>query len=357
MTRCIVLCTLLSCAEASDGGDDFVALDVPSIAWGTDRETTYIGALEAALSVTDRARSYDELMAVSGLAFRTRWWRGAEDFAQSFCKSSPVGEFEQEMRLVDRALGLRQKVDIRFDRPAGQYGFQDRMDQLRASIDEGIPVLCYSQNTNMAVVSGYSPQADRILLETYDSDHPQSRSITEIGAMMVFIDLNGRPVTPLDWLQQALSTAIANYERNGYDSHKPGRYYLGSAALQRWRSDLLEWSSLTPAQQQEMFHPHWWTFDSLYDARLSAQRFLQTAADTFPEHAAALRAIADIYAQETTFLARSFQQKDVFLGPWTGKQSVDWSDDVRTMEGDILQQIDLLDGQAIARMKHLLSIL
>ena len=54
-----------------------VSASVPDLRWGTDRETTYVSALASALSVTAHPFTYDELMAASGLAFRTRWWRGA----------------------------------------------------------------------------------------------------------------------------------------------------------------------------------------------------------------------------------------------------------------------------------------
>jgi hypothetical protein len=39
---------------------------------------TFAGALEAALSVTERLYSYEEILALSGIAFRTRWYEDTD---------------------------------------------------------------------------------------------------------------------------------------------------------------------------------------------------------------------------------------------------------------------------------------
>ena len=51
---------------------------VPTLSWEKDGQTTYCGALAAALSTTDYPYSYVDLMGLSGLAFRIMWprWEG-----------------------------------------------------------------------------------------------------------------------------------------------------------------------------------------------------------------------------------------------------------------------------------------
>lgn len=50
---------------------------VAPLRWGNSRECTYAGALEAALAVTEHPVSYNDIMGLSGLAFRVRWWASA----------------------------------------------------------------------------------------------------------------------------------------------------------------------------------------------------------------------------------------------------------------------------------------
>src|SRR5262245_3745437 len=78
---------------AADGARRVIE-GVPALSWGTSGETTFCGALSAALAVTDRATDYATLMGDTGLALRLRWYR-ADDPAEprGWCNSSAVGEF------------------------------------------------------------------------------------------------------------------------------------------------------------------------------------------------------------------------------------------------------------------------
>src|SRR3954463_8224952 len=76
---------------------------VPSLGWGRGRECTFLGALEAALSVTGQPFSYADMMGFTGLAFRTRWWKANEK--AKWCPSCAVGEMREEMIAASRATG------------------------------------------------------------------------------------------------------------------------------------------------------------------------------------------------------------------------------------------------------------
>ncbi len=165
-----IVCQVMSESQANatngtnaDASAVTVSASVPDLRWGTDRETTYVGALASALSVTAHPFTYDELMVASGLAFRTRWWRGASGGEQQFCPASPVGEFPREVARLDQAIGWVQQVDVRFSRPGG---FPDRLDDIKGSIEAGLPLLAYTQNTNVGVVYGF--QGERLMVKDYD---------------------------------------------------------------------------------------------------------------------------------------------------------------------------------------------
>ena len=46
---------------------------VPTFKWGHGRDCTFTASLWAALAVSERPYSYEDLMGHSGLAFRVRW--------------------------------------------------------------------------------------------------------------------------------------------------------------------------------------------------------------------------------------------------------------------------------------------
>ncbi|MAF11821.1 hypothetical protein CMK11_15345 [Candidatus Poribacteria bacterium] len=68
--------TPLSTATVSHEGDTALIQGLPKFGFPA-KMSTYVGALEAALAVTEHPYDYTHLMGVSGLAFRTRAFRGA----------------------------------------------------------------------------------------------------------------------------------------------------------------------------------------------------------------------------------------------------------------------------------------
>ena len=331
---------------------------VIELGWGKNKETTYIGALESALSVTDRAFSYESLMAVSGLAFRVRWWRGEDEEGQQFCPSSPVGEFETEVERVSNAIGWVQSVDVRFDRPEGHYGFEEDLPQIQASIDAGMPVMCYGKIMDVSVVYGYIEDSCDLLLMDYHGKPGEGTlvSASQIGPMMIFFGAKADHYAADTWFERALFTAIENFENKGFKSKTPGMYYLGEAAINRWIADLNEWEGMNSKHRVERFHPHWWTFSCLYDARLAATEFFKSEiSKRDPVESSRLNSIAEVYQEQVRLLGRTFAKKDVFLGPWTGRKFEDWDSQVRKDEAVVLCEFLELEKKAIGRVRVFLE--
>ncbi len=121
-------------------------------------------------------------------------------------------------------------------------------------------------------------------------------------------------------------------------------------------ADLDRWPEFAPERQREMFHPHWWTFDCLYDARRAAARYLRTEGERLGGvQGTELHAIAALYEGLVEELGRSFRAKDVFLGPWTGRAYKDWTDAVRADERLMMARVMAVDGEAAAKMASLLT--
>jgi len=105
-----------------------------------------------------------------------------------------------------------------------------------------------------------------------------------------------------------------------------------------------------------MFHPQWWTFSTLADARAAAAKYVRQSANTLPADArpALLRA-ADLYEQAAQLAGSIFGTRDAFLGPWSGKSFNDWNDDVRTREIELLTKLRELDGAAVHELDEALG--
>jgi len=321
---------------------------VRGLGWGRDRENTFCGALEQALSVTELPYSYSDLMGYSGLAFRTRWFQGSEEW--DVCPSSPVGEFPEEMKAVSRATGWPiwsgNRLGEDEDKSMAPY-----WQEIVTSIDDGRPLLAYNQQMDVGIVHGYVEDGNRIIGWDYhhQGDEPLDLPIDKMGPWIAFLDDNLKPQPPKDAFLDALRTAVANFRRDTFDKTRPrGDYRYGSAALSAWAADIEHASADQGDFYGKLFFVSWWTFSSLFDARRVAPIFLRDHAGLLPGDAGALVVeAACIYDDELPLLMRAFAQRDVFLGGWSGKSIADWTPEVRQNEHDLLVKAASIEERAI----------
>src|SRR5688572_30588854 len=85
---------------------------VPPLEWGKSGETTFCGALAAAVKSQGIDADYVTLMGDSSLAFRTRWWR--KDEGAGWCPSSPVGEMTPWTHRVEPTIGHQISFNVDF---------------------------------------------------------------------------------------------------------------------------------------------------------------------------------------------------------------------------------------------------
>jgi hypothetical protein len=328
---------------------------VPSLGWGTFRETTFVGALEAALAVTEQPYDYATLMGATGLAFRTRWFQGPGP-DDRWCPSSPVGEFPEEIGAASRATGwsLRTECLLGEKEPRMERFAPDIM----ASIDAGLPVLGYDHSLNMAVIFGYEDGGQTVRMYDYfGRETPTRKPTAEIGAMLLFLGERTEPLSRRDALLQGLTIAARNWpRRHDPADHEERGYWFGNLALTKWGEDLGRYDTLSDPEREKLFFVSWWCFDVLADARPAAVTFLRSHADLLEGEAAnALQRAAALYQQEGELLGSAFCRKDAFLGPWSGKSIVDWTADVRQREQDLLAQAREIEAAAIAEIEKALA--
>jgi hypothetical protein len=184
--------------------------NVPKLAWGTNRECTFLGALEAALAVTEHPYTYRDLMGWSGMAFRARWMSGEDK--PYWCPSCAVGEMEEEIAAVEKATGWPLRVEFKDarDKPKVKRLTED----VTAQIDAARPVLVYSPDGDMAVAYGYEKGGKTLLLRDYaHGDEPLKLPPAKLGFLMMFLREHGQALPRRQVLLEALRIAVRNWER------------------------------------------------------------------------------------------------------------------------------------------------
>jgi hypothetical protein len=344
--------------------DRFAIDGVPMLAWGKSGETTFCGALAAALAVTDRPVDYATLMGDTGLALRTRWYR-TDDPANpiGWCNSSPVGEFSPWTDLAAKCIGW----SIRFQTFIPGYNVTEPVDMSRFvadvidSIDAGLPVLCYPRQLDVGLIHGYENAGQALLARSYYESQNADFIIapSEIKGMRAFLtDKTERP-TRRESIIIGLRQMVEDFSRPPVRTNRDGRegeYRFGRHGYKTWIDDLRTAGEMSAQHQANLFRAGWWAFDVLADARFTAVGYLTQSAEALAGPApAALLGAAEALGPACKALGGVFAAKDAFFGPWSGKGVSDWTADARARETAVLTTAMDCDARAVEQIASALA--
>jgi RNA polymerase sigma-70 factor (ECF subfamily) len=324
---------------------------VPVLAWGTGKECTFVGALEAAMSVTPHPAKYTDLMGWSRLAFRVRWWRWTDQ--PRWCHSSAVGEFPEEDAAIQKATGWR------FDTAWHNRPEQRAADipTIVAAIDAGLPVVGYDDGWNVSVAHGYEEGGKKILWRNYSKGpEPHAIPAEKIGPWLEFFRSQDEPLSPRDALVESLGIAVRNWRRGHSDAGIKGRdYWYGTAAFDAWIKDLGMAGTLDAETRNGLLGISTWSFVTLLDSRSAAATFL---ADHAGHAAAAARGALDAarleYERETATLGQARSDKCAFVAAHPGPDG-GWTKEMMAREQQILAEARQHEEAAIAQIEKALA--
>lgn len=324
---------------------------VQKLSWETSGDCTFGGALVSATAVTPYPQDYQTILGVTGLAFRTRWFQGPPEI-QRWCPSSPCGEFPEECEAARQATGWK----LRYEKAEGQG--EELTPQIKSSIDKGLPILAFDEQKNIGVICGYEDDGRTVLMNTYFSKGENLRQpIANLPMFVMFLDEHTDPLTRRDAALQGITMGVNNFHRrhDPADDETKG-YWHGSEAFVHWAEDIGLYDTLTEGEQGFLFFVSWWNFTSLADCRRHAGPFLrQTIPLVRQATRAGLERAAALYEREADLLARTYVQKDVFLGHWTGKTLNDWTAEVRENERKLLMEARDIEAEAIEILQAALA--
>jgi len=236
---------------------------VPPLGWGKNIECTFFGALDATLRFLGEPVDYVYLMGVSAAAFRLRFHQ------PDWCPSSPDAA-------LDETYGQQALKSIGY---SGQFistetASQEEINRItREEIMKGIPVVSIDlvRVPDWGVVTGY--QGSTFLCRSYyDEGNEYSAAEKEPWAILKLEKIRSKP-DRLESIRQSFKLAVELANKKQID-----HYANGLAAFDAWIRDLENeamFRKLDEATFRRYWHVNGWVYDSLFDARLAAAKYLQ----------------------------------------------------------------------------------
>ncbi len=325
---------------------------VARLRWGGSAEPTYIGALEAAFRGSERPLDVTTLLGDSGLGFRVRWATRNGD--TSWCGSGPCGEWPEEVAALNAATGyVFRWQHVGADRPAELPAL------IVEHIGRGRPILGFASHMDMAVIFGYEEAGQRVLVSDYwASEEPSLMPTAEAKEIGMFLERVEPPAPRSAAVHAGLALALARW-RQGVVNPDPmtgATYYYGSAAYEKWISDLKRAPTLTDEQRANLFFLNGWTYSSLHMNRGEhAARYLRESAQHMPEAARPrLEAAAQRYDRMSERLGK-WDPASPRFGYVKQKKLETWTDEVRKEEIALLRVLHELDFHAMADIERALA--
>jgi len=318
---------------------------VPRLGWGMDIECTFFGALDATLRYLGEPVDYIYSMGVSAAAFRLRFHK------PDWCPSSPDAALDETYV----------KPALRYVGYDGQFFAAEtsRPDEMKRviikEIDKGIPVVAIDlvRIPDWGVVTGY--QNSKLLCRSY-YDQGDEYSVVEKDPWSILRLEKVRSMPErLECIRESFRLAVELAHRETIDG-----YANGLAAYDAWIMDL-ENEDLFQKLDEPTFHHYWhvngWVYDSLFDARLAASRYLRRVTVEF--QGKEKQVISKAAEQFDSIMRTLFDNWVYFSFPhwvrkeegktWTPKGMIDattWTTDMRRNGAEALGRVKAKEGDA-----------
>lgn len=263
----------------------------PIRGFGKSRDTTFIHCLELILEAMGRRIGYDELMGISGMAFRTQFCANRWDVGNP---DPLVGD--SCLDVLFPAIGMNYEVwVVRRDELAEVALLRRKINE---SIDRGAPVLAANiiPPEDWGIITGYRP-AYQWLCRSYNGGaHRVDRPAKAWPTGVVL--LKARRAMP-----SLKKTHIASIARavDLFEQRRKGNYALGASAFDFWCQ------SLRGASDRKYIHANVWTYIGLMDARAAAVRYLRSIAKEFGARERFILQAANRYDAEVRVLREGYR--------------------------------------------------
>jgi len=327
---------------------------VPTLGWGKDIECTFFGALDATLRYLKEPVDYMYLMGVSAAAFRLSFHQ------PNWCPSSPdAGTNEVYAQQALKAVGYKGQFIFLNAETMGQ---KEINQTIRDEINRGVPVVAIDlvKVADWGVVTGY--QNGKLICRSY-WDNGNEYSIAEKDPWIILKIEKVGPAPPRTRSVRDSIKLSAELSRRKEIDH----YANGLAAYDAWIRDLENegsFKTMDEATFSHYWHVNGWVYDSLFDARVTATRYLHSVKDKFSgkEKASVEDAaqrfediVKTLFDNWVYFTMASWVRKDQNK-TWTPKGMIDtviWTEDMRKNGANALKTIKQKEEQAFETLSSI----
>lgn len=319
---------------------------VDQLRWGQGQECTFMGALAAALRAMDEEVTYDELMGLSGAAFRLQfhqpnWDNSSADVLTGFDHAGAALA----------ALGYRAEW-YRVDEDDAA-GVRNARGAIMRSIDQGHPVVAQKLRVAMdwGVITGYREEGKEFLGRTYwDQTEEYARADNWPWRVLIFGNRVGVP-DRAEAILRSLEIAVELATTSRF-----GDYASGFAAYERWVADVLDddrFESADTEQLERMACCNGWCYFSLEDARRVAARYLRSIEEELGEQSRShLVRAAEAYDQLLTGLSERLTH--VYNGD-NRTNGEPWTQEIRQAQAETLRAAMALERTAVDELRAILA--
>ena len=250
------------------------------------RDCTLMHCLELTLDLCGRGISYDELMGLSGAAFRTQFRVDHWDVGNP----DPIVGDSCLPRLFT-AIGW--EYDLRVVRRDELSEVSDLRQAIARSIDRGMPVLAANiiPPEDWGIITGYHRDGSWTCRSYNGGAERADRPATGWPTAVVLLTRAGPRPAVHDAHADSIRHAIELFEKP-----RSGDYAEGDKALENWCE------ALATVRDRKYLHPNFWTYIGLIDARGAAARYLRSIAAEFTLRETHINAAADWYEKEVRLL-------------------------------------------------------
>lgn len=334
--------------------DAGVVKGVEKLEWKIGNQCTFIGSMRAALQAMGDETSYNELMGVSGAAFRLTFAQPGWDY------SSVDGMLGYDHGAVAmKALGYGQAIITGSGNPNEPTSAKVR-EEICRSIDAGRPVLGIDVvlAPEWGIIAGYEQGGRVWLCRSYFDQHP---GVTLAGDGFVHSDrwpwirvvfgLKGKMPGARESLIAAMKVAVTyGKEEEYFTSGGGGRYARGLTVYRVWAEGLEEEGRYK--NEKDLKH-HWsvncFCYDALVDARVAAGVYLKAhARELEGEAGRKVAEAAGLYEQ----IGQRLQEARGTVVPIykDGRAAGEWTAEMRSAQAELLRGCAELEKRAIGVM-------
>ena len=299
-----------------DTGTNVFFKNVEPLKFGTDEVNTFAAAFQRLLKCIGHDVPYWYIMAVSGAAFRLQihhnsWRMVSADVVSGF---ELIDNFQKSFGIKLKQVwtcGIKEKI-------------KKANADIRKSVQQKIPVIGLGMDGRNyhGLVVGNTRNEKLLALDFSLPGIPHAVTEDLVWCYHIISEIKN-PLDKVEQFKQAINLALKLAE-----TKKCKSFHIGQAAYNYWYSLLTNPDHYNPYengwQVREKNDGNHWIFINLYDARKSAAKFCEAAAEEFTDFSAELKLLSSVYNEMVLKLKQLIDKKVVRAAkhinagrPWT----------------------------------------